>query len=165
MSVYLTQIQHGGRKKFRPGTLVHIPNTEALKSRFLDWPKSQVFEVRDDVTEFGRRFVFLENYSVGIEPEYIFMPTAAQRKTYRIEMKKPYVRPKPKANGFPILTWSSTRKRPIDGQQIIFEDAIGLFWGYFYNDKSGVVYPQGRKKDSVNWDDIYNWIPYPKERK
>jgi hypothetical protein len=55
------------------------------------------------------------------------------------------------------------RQRPKDGQKIIFENAIGLFWGIFCTTGSGIVYVANKLHDSVDWEDIYCWIPYPKE--
>ncbi len=57
----------------------------------------------------------------------------------------------------------SEKQRPEVNSKIIFEDAIGMYWGTFYTEKSGVVYVQGSASDILNWEDIYRWIPYPKD--
>jgi hypothetical protein len=54
-------------------------------------------------------------------------------------------------------------KRPKDGQKIITESSVGLFWGIFNSIRDGVVYVESNKDDEIWWQDIYQWIPYPKE--
>lgn len=52
--------------------------------------------------------------------------------------------------------------RPKPQDRIIFTDEIGLFWGYYEATGSGMVAVAGRKRDRINWEDIGEWIPYPK---
>jgi hypothetical protein len=53
--------------------------------------------------------------------------------------------------------------RPIAGQKIIFVDAVGMFSGVYQPIKTGVVYVDGKMTDAVDWEDVYQWIPYPTE--
>lgn len=58
--------------------------------------------------------------------------------------------------------WINPEKdRPKPQDKIIFTDEIGLFWGYYEATGSGIVTVEGKKKDRINWEDIYEWIPYP----
>lgn len=55
------------------------------------------------------------------------------------------------------------KERPEDGQRIIFEDTIGLFWGTYITQKDGVE--GDSKKGIAYWEVVLNWIPYPNEAK
>jgi len=60
--------------------------------------------------------------------------------------------------------WNNPEKaRPKPQDRIIFTDEIGLFWGYYEATGDGIVAVAGRKRDKVNWEDIGEWILYPKE--
>lgn len=54
-------------------------------------------------------------------------------------------------------------ERPTTGQEIIFINAIGMCKGTFHTIGDGVVYVDNKQTDIINFDSIYQWIPYPKE--
>lgn len=53
------------------------------------------------------------------------------------------------------------KKRPYQGQKIIFIDLVGLYYGFYSTLKDGFVFVAGRHRDSVPWGDVLQWIPYP----
>lgn len=56
------------------------------------------------------------------------------------------------------------KERPKAGQVILFIDAVGTFRGVYHVTRSGVVHVEGNKKDCIEWENIYQWVPYPKEK-
>jgi hypothetical protein len=63
----------------------------------------------------------------------------------------------------PEIKWVSSENRPVYGQVIIFNCAYGLCKGTFYNMGSGKVFVEDKKDDVVEWHDVFEWIPYPKD--
>jgi len=66
-----------------------------------------------------------------------------------------------KQNGGQWINPEGVRPKPQD--KIIFTDGIGLSWGYYEATGGGMVAVAGRRKDRINWEDIGEWIFYPKE--
>ena len=60
-----------------------------------------------------------------------------------------------------IQKWNNTDNKPIHSYEIIFNDNVGMFKGTYYNLKSGEVWVNNRQSDTVNWDDVFEWIYYP----
>lgn len=56
------------------------------------------------------------------------------------------------------------KERPKAGSEIIFIDAVGMYRGVYHVTRSGVVHVHGNKSDCIEWENIYQWIPYPKEK-
>lgn len=55
-------------------------------------------------------------------------------------------------------------QKPKSGDKIIFECAIGLYWGIFESTKNkGCVAVEGKQSDKPEWNEIYRWILYPAE--
>ena len=60
--------------------------------------------------------------------------------------------------------WIDAEKdRPVDKQEIIFIDNVGMFKGTFYSIKYGQVWVENKQSDTIDWTDIHQWIPYPEE--
>ncbi len=52
----------------------------------------------------------------------------------------------------------SEKTKPNNGDKIIVQCAVGLYWGIYMND---FVLIENKKTDLVKWDDIDEWIIYP----
>ncbi len=62
------------------------------------------------------------------------------------------------------IKWIDPEKgRPKPQDKIIFNDAVGLFWGYYETTKGGAVRVEGDSRDIIWWEDIDEWIPYPED--
>lgn len=61
------------------------------------------------------------------------------------------------------MYWIDSEKmKPTNGSEIIFEDAVGMFKGKYLNHGSGIVKVMGKPSDTLLWEDVYQWIYYPK---
>ena len=59
-----------------------------------------------------------------------------------------------------ITKWINAEKeRPKSKQDIIFIDTVGMYRGTYHAIKNGQV---KFGTDTVDWDNVYVWIPYPK---
>ena len=56
---------------------------------------------------------------------------------------------------------NAEEKRPKSGQEIIFNDIVGMFRGIYYNHGNGVVQVDGKKSDTLQWHEIDSWIEHP----
>jgi len=80
---------------------------------------------------------------------------------YVLEAMKHFAKIRVEANK---TTWNDPEKqRPYAGATIIFIDSVGLFKGDFHPIKNGVVWIEGKKSDTIQWDDVFQWIYYPEE--
>jgi len=62
------------------------------------------------------------------------------------------------------LRWfDAEQHKPLAGQEIIFIDAVGMYKGIFHFIRAGVVYVEGKEADTIEWEDIYQWIVFPDE--
>lgn len=62
------------------------------------------------------------------------------------------------------LKWIDAEiERPIDNQEIIFIDYVGMFKGTYKNLVNGQVRVENKQSDTIDWTDINQWIPYPEE--
>lgn len=76
-------MKNNQRKKYRRGTLVHIPDLKVIKNNFATWLPCQVFKVSaDEITSQGKRCIWLDYYSKGIYPEHVTLTTRKQRHEY-----------------------------------------------------------------------------------
>lgn len=71
------------RNKYRKGTIVYIENETVLKDSFATWPKDKLFKVSEDETQFSQRWIWVDHYSMGIDPKYVRMADPKQRILYR----------------------------------------------------------------------------------
>lgn len=68
------------RKKYRCGTIVYIENEYTLRNAFRTWPGDKLFKVTGDKISGGKRYVWVNNYSVGIYPGDVCLATAQQKR-------------------------------------------------------------------------------------
>ncbi len=62
------------------------------------------------------------------------------------------------------VTWINPEdNRPNNGDKIIFEDKVGLYWGEYYSIRNGIVLINGKEYDEIPFTDIFHWIAYPDE--
>jgi hypothetical protein len=60
------------------------------------------------------------------------------------------------------LKWyNSEQDKPIAGQEIIFIDNVGMYKGTYHAIRDGVVYVENKASDTIEWEDIFQWIEYP----
>lgn len=60
------------------------------------------------------------------------------------------------------LKWyNAEHDKPIAGQEIIFIDNVGMCKGIYHAIRDGVVYVEGKESDTIEWQDIFQWIEYP----
>ncbi len=61
------------------------------------------------------------------------------------------------------IGWIDPEKtRPQYLQEILFESAVGIYIGKYYSFKNGYVKVG---VDKIEWEDVYQWIPKPKDFK
>lgn len=58
--------------------------------------------------------------------------------------------------------WKDTETdKPKEGDKIIFENAVGMYRGIYYNRGTSGVVHICNSKDQILWDEIYRWVLYP----
>ena len=62
------------------------------------------------------------------------------------------------------ITWlNPEEKRPKHGDEIICTNYLGVWRGIFETTRDGLVKIEGKATDIIYWEDVYGWLPYPKD--